>query len=143
MSLKLVVDAICVGSIMRKPFFMSMQLLHEVSNNNMDLQTRYAQVVKIGYTLSFQMYQDMKHMRTQIDFLTKHLDAKFENVNALGQQNKYEDHDIYLDEKVNYQGNKRGFQNYNSGNQGYNAGNAYQVNARTINETGKTVWVQE
>jgi len=44
----------------------------------------------------------MAHMRTQIDLLTKHIVAKSEKVNAVGQQNRYEDQDLDIDEEAKY-----------------------------------------
>ena len=58
----------------------------------------------------------MAHMRTQIDLPTNHIVAKFEKVNVVGQQNRYEDQDLDLEEEANYLGNQGGFRNYNSGN---------------------------
>ncbi|XP_049400065.1 uncharacterized protein LOC125864194 [Solanum stenotomum] len=75
----------------------------------------------------------MAHMRTQIDLLTKHIVVKYEKVNAVGQQNMYEDQDLDLDEEANYLGNQGGFQNYNSKNQGYNSGNVGRSYARDGN----------
>ncbi|XP_049392923.1 uncharacterized protein LOC125857353 [Solanum stenotomum] len=72
----------------------------------------------------------MAHMRTQIDLLTKHIVSKYENVNDVGQPNRYEDQDINLDEESNYLGNQEGFWNYNSGIQGYNS--------RNVIKTGKS-----
>ncbi|KAK4718860.1 hypothetical protein R3W88_017198 [Solanum pinnatisectum] len=69
-------------------------------------------------------------MRTQIDLLTKRIVSKSEKVNAVGQQNRYDDQDIDLDEEANYLGNQGCFRNYNSGNQGYNFGNAGKNYAR-------------
>ncbi|KAK4706987.1 hypothetical protein R3W88_033459 [Solanum pinnatisectum] len=53
-----------------------------------------------------------------------------EKVNAVGQQNRYEDQDLDLDEGANYLGNQGGFRTYNSGNQGYNYGNTGRNYAR-------------
>ena len=78
---------------MRKPFAESMQLLDEVSKNNRAWYTRDAKVGELGYTFELsaeqmkreeERDQDMAHMRTQIDLLTKHIVAKFEKVNAVG-----------------------------------------------------------
>ncbi|KAH0661757.1 hypothetical protein KY284_026688 [Solanum tuberosum] len=124
---------VCGGSLMRKPFSESMQLMDEVSKNNRAWYTRDAEVGDLGFTFKLsakqmkreeEMDQDMTHMRTQIDLLTKHIIATFEKVNVVGPPNRYEDQDIDLDEEAKYLGNKGGFQNYNSGNQGYNSGNA-------------------
>ncbi|KAH0707710.1 hypothetical protein KY289_012786 [Solanum tuberosum] len=52
--------------------------------------------------------QDMAHMRTQIDLLTKHIVSKSKKVNVVGQPNRYEDQDIDLDEEANYLGNQGG-----------------------------------
>ncbi|XP_049358865.1 uncharacterized protein LOC125823547 [Solanum verrucosum] len=136
---KPVVDASYGGSFTRKPFSESMQLLDEVSKNNRAWYTRDAKVGELGYTFERsaeqrkreeERDQDMAHMWTQRYLLIKHIIAKYEKVNAMGQQNKYEDQDIDLDEEANYLGSQRGFQNYNSGNQGYNSGNACQNYAR-------------
>uniref|UniRef100_M1DH23 Integrase core domain containing protein n=1 Tax=Solanum tuberosum TaxID=4113 RepID=M1DH23_SOLTU len=127
------VARVCGGSFMRKPFSESMQLMDEVSKNNRAWYTRDAEVGDLGFTFKLsakqmkreeEMDQDMTHMRTQIDLLTKHIIASFEKVNVVGPPNRYEDQDIDLDEEAKYLGNKGGFQNYNSGNQGYNSGNA-------------------
>ncbi|XP_049410609.1 uncharacterized protein LOC125873801 [Solanum stenotomum] len=127
------VDAVCGGSFMRKPFAESIQLLDEVSMNNRAWYTRDAEVGELGYTFELstdqrkreeERDQDMTHMRTQIDLLTEHIVDKSEKVNAVGQQHKYEDQDLDIDEDANYLGNQEGFQNYNSGNQGYDSGNA-------------------
>uniref|UniRef100_M1DGJ5 Integrase core domain containing protein n=1 Tax=Solanum tuberosum TaxID=4113 RepID=M1DGJ5_SOLTU len=72
----------------------------------------------------------MAHMRTQIDLLTRHIVAKSEKVNVVGQHTRYEDQDLDIDEEANYLGNQGGFWNYNSGNQGYNSGNAGRSYAR-------------
>uniref|UniRef100_M1DMN1 Integrase core domain containing protein n=1 Tax=Solanum tuberosum TaxID=4113 RepID=M1DMN1_SOLTU len=110
-----------------------MQLLDEVSKNNRVWYTRDAEVGELGYTFELspeqrkreeERDQDMAHMRTQIDLLTKHIVAKSEKVNVVGQQNRYEDQDLDIDEEANYLGNQGGFRNYKSGNQGYNSGNA-------------------
>uniref|UniRef100_M1DGV6 Integrase core domain containing protein n=1 Tax=Solanum tuberosum TaxID=4113 RepID=M1DGV6_SOLTU len=42
----------------------------------------------------------MAHMRTQINLLTKHIVTKSEKVNVVGQQNRYEDQDVDLDETL-------------------------------------------
>jgi len=124
---------------MRKPFAESMQLLVEVSKNNRAWYTRDAEVGELGYTFEIsaeqrkreeERDQDMAHMRNQIDLLTKHIVAKFEKVNVVGQEHRYEDQDLDIDEEANYLGNQGGFQNYNSGNQGYNSGNAGRSYAR-------------
>ncbi|XP_049354638.1 uncharacterized protein LOC125819190 [Solanum verrucosum] len=136
---KHVVDAVCGGLFMRKPFSESMQLLDEVSKNNRAWYTRDAEVGELGYTFELsaeqrkreeERDQGMAYMRTQIDLLTKHIIAKSKKVNVVRQQNRYEDQDIDLDEEDNYLGNQGGFRNYNSGNQGYNSGNAGQNYAR-------------
>ncbi|XP_015161069.1 uncharacterized protein [Solanum tuberosum] len=110
-----------------------MQLLDEVSKNNRGWYTRDAKVGDLGYTFELsaeqrkrkeERDQDMAHMRTEKDLLTKHIVPKSEKVNVMGHQNMYEAQDINFDEEANYLGNQGGFQNYNSGNQGYNSGNA-------------------
>ena len=137
--IKPVVDVVYGGSFMRKPFAESMQVLDEVSKNNRAWYTRDAEVGELGYTFELsadqrkreeERDQDMAHMRTQIDLLTKHIVAKFEKVNAIGQQNRYENQDLYIAEEANYLGNQGGFRNYNSGNQGYISGNAGRNYAR-------------
>ncbi|XP_049394761.1 uncharacterized protein LOC125859068 [Solanum stenotomum] len=139
---KPIVDAACGGSFMRKPFAESMQLLDEVSKNNRAWYTRDAEVGELGYTFELpadqrkreeERDQDMAHMRTQIDLLTKHIVAKSEKVNVVGQQHRYEDQDLDMDEEANYLGNQGGFRNYNFGNQGYNSGNAGRSYARDGN----------
>uniref|UniRef100_M1DJY3 Integrase core domain containing protein n=1 Tax=Solanum tuberosum TaxID=4113 RepID=M1DJY3_SOLTU len=130
---KHVANVVCGGSFMTKPFTESMQLMDEVSKNNRAWYTRDAEVGYLGFTFELsaeqrkreeERDQDMSHMRTQIDLLTKHIVASSEKVNAVGPPNMYKDQDIDLDEEAKYLGNQRGFQNYNSGNQGYNSGNA-------------------
>ncbi|KAK4708460.1 hypothetical protein R3W88_029385 [Solanum pinnatisectum] len=130
---KHVFDAVCGGSFIRKLFAESMQLLDEVSKNNRAWYTKDVEVGELGYTFELladqrkreeERDQDMEHMRTQIDLFVKHIVTKYEKVNDVGQQNRYEDQDLDLDEKANYLGNQGGFWNYNSGNQGYNSGNA-------------------
>uniref|UniRef100_M1DN99 Integrase core domain containing protein n=1 Tax=Solanum tuberosum TaxID=4113 RepID=M1DN99_SOLTU len=119
-----------------------MQLLYEVSKNNMAWYTRDAEVGELGYTFELlaeprkreeERDQDMAHMRTQIDLVTKHIVAKSEKVNDVEHQNKYEDQDIDLDKEANYLENQGGFRNYNSRNQGYNSGNAGRNYARDGN----------
>ncbi|KAK4713654.1 hypothetical protein R3W88_019561 [Solanum pinnatisectum] len=136
---KLVTDAVCGGSFMRKPFSENMQLIDDVSKNNRAWYTRDEEVRDLGYTFDLSAEQkkreeerdrDMAHMRTQIDLLIKHIVSKSEKVNDVGQPNRYQDHDINLDEESNYLGNQGDFQNYNSGNQGYNSGNAGQNYSR-------------
>ncbi|XP_015160357.1 uncharacterized protein [Solanum tuberosum] len=114
---KPVVDVVCGGSFMRKPFLESMQLLDEMSKNNRAWYTRDAEVEELGYTIKRsaeqrkreeERDQDMAHMWTQRYLLIKHIVAKSEKVNAVGQQNRYEDQDIDLDEEVNYLGNQGG-----------------------------------
>ncbi|KAH0765152.1 hypothetical protein KY285_001023 [Solanum tuberosum] len=90
-----------------------MQLLDEVSKNNIAWYTRDTE----------ERDQNMAHMMTQIDLPTKRSVTKYEKVNVVGQQNRYEDQDLVLDEEADYLGNEGGFQNYNSGNQSYNSGN--------------------
>ncbi|XP_049378134.1 uncharacterized protein LOC125842895 [Solanum stenotomum] len=75
-------------------------------------------------------------MRTQIDLLTKHIVAKSEKVNVVGQQKRYEDQDLDIDEEANYLGNQGGFRNYKSGNKGYNSGNAGNRDRGSGNSTG-------
>ncbi|KAH0781469.1 hypothetical protein KY290_001067 [Solanum tuberosum] len=134
---------------MRKPFLESMQLMDEVSKNNRAWYTRDVEVGNLGYIFELsaeqrkreeEMDQDMAHMRTQIDLLTKHIVSKSEKVNAVGQPNKYEDQDINLDEEANYLGNQGGFQNYISGNQGqnYSREGQYDRPANREQETGRT-----
>ncbi|XP_049364346.1 uncharacterized protein LOC125829127 [Solanum verrucosum] len=139
---KYVVDAVCGGSFMRKSFAESIQLLDEVSKNNRAWYTRDAEVGELGYTFELstkqrkreeERDQDKAHMRTQIDLLTKHIVAKSEKVNVVGQLKRYEDPDIDIDEEANYLGNQGGLHNYNSGNQGYNSGNAGRSYARDGN----------
>ncbi|KAH0665341.1 hypothetical protein KY285_026547 [Solanum tuberosum] len=114
------------GSFMRKPLVLSMQLLDEVSKNNRAWYTRDAEVGELRYTFKVlaeqrkreeERDQDMAHMMTQIDLLTKHIVTKSEK-------------DLDLDEEANYLGNQGGFQNYNFGNQGYNSGNTGRNYAR-------------
>ncbi|KAH0633070.1 hypothetical protein KY284_035856 [Solanum tuberosum] len=78
---------------------------------------RHAEVGELGYTFELsaeqrkreeERVQDMAHMMTQIDLLTKHIVAKSEKVNVGGQPNMYEDQDLDLDEKANYLGNQEG-----------------------------------
>ncbi|KAH0679304.1 hypothetical protein KY284_020389 [Solanum tuberosum] len=76
----------CGGSFMRKPFAESMQLLDEVSQRKREEERD----------------QDMTYMRTQIDLLTKHIVAKSEKVNVVGQQHRYEDQDLDIDEEAKY-----------------------------------------
>uniref|UniRef100_M1DWF1 Uncharacterized protein n=1 Tax=Solanum tuberosum TaxID=4113 RepID=M1DWF1_SOLTU len=82
---KHVTDAVCGESFMRKPFSESMQLMDEVSKNNMAWYTRDVEVGDLGYTFELsaeqrkreeEKDQDMAHMRTQIDLLTKHTVSK-------------------------------------------------------------------
>ncbi|XP_049349268.1 uncharacterized protein LOC125813838 [Solanum verrucosum] len=84
---KPVVDAVCGGSFMRKPFAESIQLLDEVSKKNRAWYTRDAEVGELGYTFDLsseqrkreeERDQDMADMRTQIDLLTKQIFAKSE-----------------------------------------------------------------
>ncbi|XP_015068698.1 uncharacterized protein LOC107013256 [Solanum pennellii] len=60
----------------------------------------------------------MAHLRTQFDFLTKHIVSKSKKVNVVGQQSRYDDQGNDIDEEANYFGNKVGARNYNSGHQG-------------------------
>ncbi|XP_015162309.1 uncharacterized protein [Solanum tuberosum] len=110
-----------------------MQLMNEVSNNNRAWYTRDVEIGDLGYIFELsaeqrkreeERDQDMAHMRTQVDLLTKHIVSNSEKVNTAGQPTKYENQDIDLDEEANYLGNQRSFRIYNSGNQGYNSGNA-------------------
>ncbi|KAH0716567.1 hypothetical protein KY290_012724 [Solanum tuberosum] len=86
---KHVVDVVCGGSFMRKPFSESMQLMDEVSKNNRAWYTRDAEVGDLGYTFELlaeqrkreeERDQDMAHMRTQIDLHTKHIVSKSEKM---------------------------------------------------------------
>ncbi|XP_049357121.1 uncharacterized protein LOC125821800 [Solanum verrucosum] len=120
-------ELLCGGSFMKKPFSESMQLLDKVSTNNRAWYTRDAEVGDLSAEQrkrEEERDQDMAHMRTQIDLLTKHIVSKSEKVNVVSQPNRFEDQDIDLDEEANYLGNQGSFQNYNLGNQGYNSGNA-------------------
>ncbi|KAK4709887.1 hypothetical protein R3W88_004400 [Solanum pinnatisectum] len=112
---KPIIDAVCGGSFMRKSFAESMQLLDEVSKNNRAWYTRDVEVGELGYTFELsaeqrkreeERDQDMAHLRTQIDLLTKHIVAKSKKVNVVRQQNRYEDQDLDLDEEANYLGTK-------------------------------------
>ncbi|XP_049352076.1 uncharacterized protein LOC125816504 [Solanum verrucosum] len=129
---KLLVDAVCAGSFMRKPFSESIQLMDKLSKNNRARYTWDTKVGDLGYTFELSVEQrkreeerdqDTAHMRTQIDLLTKHIFSKSEKISVVSQPNRFEDQDIDLDEEANYLGNQGGFRNYNSGNQGYNSGN--------------------
>ncbi|XP_015169946.1 uncharacterized protein [Solanum tuberosum] len=121
---KPIVDVVCGGSFMRKTFSESMQLLDEVSKNNRAWYTRVAEEERRRKGSVHGTHED------PIDLLTKHIVAKSIKVNAVGQQNMYEDQDIDLDEEANYLGNQGGFRNYNFRNQVYNFGNAGRNYAR-------------
>ncbi|KAK4729636.1 hypothetical protein R3W88_022624 [Solanum pinnatisectum] len=124
---KPIVNAVCGGSFMRKPFADIMQLMDKVAKNNRACHTRDAEVedLEVTFGLSAEQRrreeerdQDISHMQTQMDLLTKHIMASFEKVNAVGTPNMYKNQDIDQDEEAKYLGNQGGFWNYNSGNQG-------------------------
>lgn len=62
---KPVVDAVCGGSVMRKTFSESMQLLDEVSKNNKAWYFRDVKVGYFGYT--FEIRLEQKKREEEID----------------------------------------------------------------------------
>uniref|UniRef100_M1DC26 Integrase core domain containing protein n=1 Tax=Solanum tuberosum TaxID=4113 RepID=M1DC26_SOLTU len=92
-----------------------MIVMNEVFKNNRAWHTRDAEVGDLGFTFELsaeqkkreeEMDQDMAHIRTHMDLLTKHIMAGSEKVNAVGASNWYEDQDIDLDEKAKFLSNQ-------------------------------------
>ncbi|KAH0709479.1 hypothetical protein KY284_010906 [Solanum tuberosum] len=111
-----VVDAVCGGSFMRKMFLEIMVIMDEVSKNNGAWHTGHADAEDVVFTFELSADQrkreegrdeDMAHMKTQMDLITKHLTVSQEKVTAVGAANRYEEQDVNFYEEANYLNNKR------------------------------------
>ena len=63
--------------------------------------------------------QDLAHMKTQIDLITKSLlNGGLEKVKVVDTAGRYEEPELDFEEEAKFLNNQGGYRNYNSGNQG-------------------------
>ncbi|PHT51794.1 Cytochrome c oxidase subunit 3 [Capsicum baccatum] len=142
---KPVVDNAAGGSFIDLTFGQASNMLDRMTKQSRSWHTRDSEVasptLSIGMTADQirreeECEQDMAHMKTQLDLLTKHLlSGKTEKVKAVAQKGRDESDS---EEEANYLNNQGGFRGNTQGNQGRNyydkSGNKDQGSWKNKNE---------